>query len=300
MDFPWTFSSLSEFRKEITTGKLSSESVEMVNIPDGFVQYRLVYSKEKGFPAVVTFKSSTGVPVREDWYCMSTKSLRLTWHREDGPAVISAKEFMSSSFREEYFYYGIRHGGPFLNGEKYFYSRIHGDTYSNWYYGLEVIPQERFNFSSKDSKIKLSKDLTLALCQPEEVEDMRIQFDQYLIKKLSKVKPNKAPIHSIKELITWLRDIRADLNFTSDVAAAEMIKDAAMKVYHQVTDDELKVLKRWGSQVMFWYRNNVNKTDKKFSKKRMIIWTVDNSVFPEEITDQIIDWLESEGLGYAV
>lgn len=300
MNFPWTFSSHSEFRKEITTGKLSSETVEMTNLLGMFVQYRLVSSKEKGYPTIVAFDSLTGDPVREEWHCLATKSRRLVWHREDGPAVISAKGFLSPFFGEEYYYYGIKHGGPFENGKKYFYSRIHGDTYSNWYYGLEVIPQERFNASSKKSKIKLSRDLTLALCQPEEVEDMRIQFDQYLIKKLSKIKPNKAPIHSIKELITWLRDIRADLNFTSDVAAAEMIKDAAMKVYHQVTDDELKVLKRWGSQVMFWYRDNVNRTDKKFSIKRMIIWTANDSAFPEEIMDQIIDWLEVEGLGYAV
>jgi len=300
-NLPWTFSSHSEFQKELTSGRLLTAELSSI-YQENIVRYSFE-TKEKDCPSSVSFNTSLNAPVYEAWYYISPTSGMFP-HRENGPAIISAKGYTTLEEKVEYYYYGILHGGPFINGHKWFYGRIHGDTYSNWYYGLEVIPQERFRMS-KDSKLLLSKDLTLTLCQPEEVEDMRNQFDQYATKKLSKTKPNKAPIHSVKELITWLRDIRADLNFTSDVAAAEMIKDAAMKVYHQVTDDELKVLKRWGSQVMFWYRGNVNRTDKKFLKKKMEIYNNNFGIFtlnkfPNELINEISTWLKVEGLGYAV
>ena len=286
-EYPWTFLSLDHFDEERNTGKL--QGIEFTSELSSLSVETIVYHLKNKYigkidcPFEVQFNSDTGLPCSEHWGLLGEYQ-QFIYHRIDKPAKITTNEC-------QYFFYGLQHDESFKNGLSFHFGYPHGDVFSNLYYGLEVVPENHFKGKTKEYKLNASKKLTLALASPEEVEDLKIHFQQYETKKRSEFKPNKIPINSIEQMIVWLKDNRPDLHFTSDSAAAEMLKDTALKVFHDISNDELKVLKTYGLIPMFWYRANVNANEKVYNEQSLVSLGV-HPLFKKEI----VEWLDRENL----
>lgn len=250
-------------------------------LKDGNVrQYSQSYAYDK-FPALLFFSTDSRAEIWKDKFGNT--------HRVGKPAVIN-DFFQKTVCLVEYFYYGLKHYPNLDLGPKevsFFYGAKHGGYLTSRYYGYNL------RIGKLEAPIANLRDLTIALSRKEEKEDLELRLKSFQDYEEEIEEYNIIPLYKdYTDAILWLRAARPDINFTSDKAVSEMIKETALKILYGFDDELLKVLKRYGKHVARWYRSA---RELKIENQSFTTF-MKNNVSPS-FEEEVISWLKEEGLG---